>query len=81
MFSSFLLPTYLGGVPRTFIFESTTITKKRLIAVAELVQSGVIKGVVDCVFKFSDLIDAYEYQLAGRNTGKVVVEVTPGLDD
>eukprot|EP01112_Ceratiomyxa_fruticulosa_P021248 TRINITY_DN740_c0_g1_i2.p1 TRINITY_DN740_c0_g1~~TRINITY_DN740_c0_g1_i2.p1 ORF type:complete len:387 (-),score=79.07 TRINITY_DN740_c0_g1_i2:110-1270(-) len=70
-----LLPTFLGGVPRTHIFASTHITKKRLLAVQQLVEEGSIKAVVDSVFQFEDALSAYDKLLDGSVTGKVLVEV------
>eukprot|EP00026_Physarum_polycephalum_P010601 Phypoly_transcript_10768.p1 GENE.Phypoly_transcript_10768~~Phypoly_transcript_10768.p1 ORF type:complete len:354 (+),score=52.08 Phypoly_transcript_10768:202-1263(+) len=73
--SAMALPTYLGGVPRKHIFESTGITQSRIEGVAELAKEGTLKAVVDSVFKFDDVLGAYD-RLASRGVvGRVVVQV------
>jgi alcohol dehydrogenase len=52
----------------------------QLAEVATLVESGAIKPVVDRVFGFDDLIAAFNYLVAGRAKGKVVIDVESGQD-
>lgn len=71
----FFLPVFLGGVPRKFICESTKPGKERLERVRELMEERKIKAVIDSVFKFEEVIQAYEKQMSHTVVGKVVVEV------
>lgn len=73
--SSVFQPVFLGGVPRKFIFESTKGNRDRFEGVAKLAKEGAIKAVIDSVYKFDDVINAYERQMAHKAVGKVVVEV------
>jgi len=52
----------------------------QLAEVAALVESGAIKPIVDRVFGFDDLIAAFNYLVAGRAKGKVVIDVESGQD-
>jgi alcohol dehydrogenase len=47
----------------------------QLAQVAALVDRGAIKPVIDRVFSFEDAIAAFEYLIAGRATGKVVLDL------
>jgi NADPH:quinone reductase-like Zn-dependent oxidoreductase len=48
--------------------------------VAELAKKGVIKGIVDSVFKFNDVLAAYDRLLSRSVVGRVVVQVAEDLE-
>ena len=50
----------------------------QLQAIADLVEAGKIKPVVDRTFAFADLVAAFEYLEAGRAKGKVVLDIGGG---
>jgi len=47
----------------------------QLQAIAELVDAGEVRPVVDRVFDFSDAVAAFEYLMAGHAQGKVVLDM------
>ena len=47
----------------------------QLRAIAELVDAGVVRPVVDRVFDFSDAVAAFDYLMAGHAQGKVVLDM------
>lgn len=61
------------GVQYSFLFMRAD--GKQLGEVTKLIESGVIKPVVDKIFGFSQINDALEYVESGRAKGKVVVKV------
>ena len=69
------LPVYLGGVPRRHIFEPLKSNYSHMVAMAQLIEEGVFKAVIDSTYKFTDAVDAYERLLSRKVTGKVVIEV------
>ena len=71
-----IMPVKLGGTPRKYIFESTKPTRERLQGVANLMKDEKIKAVIDSVFSFEDVINAYERQMSHKAIGKVVIEVS-----
>lgn len=48
---------------------------KQLLAIADLIETGVISPVIDKVFQFEEMNEAMEYVSSGRAKGKVVVKV------
>lgn len=46
-----------------------------MTAMAQLIEEGVFKAVIDSTYKFSDTLDAYDRLLSRKVTGKVVIEV------
>jgi NADPH:quinone reductase-like Zn-dependent oxidoreductase len=63
----------LRGVHYTFVFMRASGAQLREIS--SLIESGVIKPVVDRVFPFDSTADAIAYVEAGRAKGKVIVKV------
>lgn len=55
--------------------QFTRVTPERLNAITKLVDSGVIKPIVDKVFSFDQAAEALEYQKTGQPRGKVVIRV------
>lgn len=61
------------GVHYSFLF--TRAQGEQLTQITSLVESGVIKPIIDKVFPFSRTNDALEYVEAGRSKGKVVIKI------
>lgn len=61
------------GVDYTFLFMQANGTQ--LTAIADLIEKGVIKPVIDQVFPFAAMNEAMEYMSNGRAKGKVVVKI------
>ena len=50
----------------------------QLARIAELLEAGTVRPVIDSVFPFEQSIAALEYLAKGHAKGKVVIEMTPG---
>jgi NADPH:quinone reductase-like Zn-dependent oxidoreductase len=61
------------GVHYSFLF--TRAQGEQLAQITSLIETGVIKPVIDKVFPFSETNEAMEYVEAGRSKGKVVIKV------
>jgi NADPH:quinone reductase-like Zn-dependent oxidoreductase len=59
-----------------YTHQFTRVTPDRLKAVAELVDQGAIKPVIDQTFPLDQAARALEYQKTGNPKGKVVLQVT-----
>ncbi|QRW00480.1 Zinc-binding dehydrogenase [Ceratobasidium sp. AG-Ba] len=71
-----LWPRWLGGVPRDHHTIMHTSDKKTdLDALAELINQGQLKPLVDSVYSFDDVLAAYDRILTHRAKGKVVVTI------
>jgi len=46
-----------------------------MVAMAQLVEEGSLKAVIDSTYKFTDVLDAYDRMMSRKVTGKVVIEV------
>ncbi|GAA6027124.1 hypothetical protein JCM8097_002410 [Rhodosporidiobolus ruineniae] len=70
-----LRPSWLGGTPRKYHFGMMKPTKADLDEMAQFVEEGKLKPVIDEVFPFEEALRAYDRQKSGRSKGKVVVSV------
>jgi len=61
------------GVTYSFLFMRAS--GEQLAHLSSLIDSGIIKPVVDKVFKFSEISDAIAYVESGRTKGKVVLSI------
>ncbi len=61
------------GVAYSFLFMRAE--GRQLVEIANLIEQGVIRPVVDKVFPFEKTGDALAYVETGRAKGKVVIEV------
>lgn len=77
-----LLPGFLGGGRRKFIFHSVTANPDHFAQVARWIEEGKVKPVVEEEFELEDAGKAYGRLKAGRTRGKLVVRVNgdPHLD-
>ena len=50
-------------------------SKQALLDLAELLEAGRIKPVIDCVYELSDASQAMKYLEEGRARGKIVIKV------
>jgi NADPH:quinone reductase-like Zn-dependent oxidoreductase len=51
-----LLPAFLGGTPRKYIFQQTNPTQERLQYLVDLVKDGKLRVIVDQVFEMEDAL-------------------------
>lgn len=56
-------------------------TTEDLILIRELIESGIIKPVVDRIFPFYQTADAHRYFESGQNKGNVVIKLTQSITD
>jgi NADPH:quinone reductase-like Zn-dependent oxidoreductase len=75
LLSAVALPVYLGGVPRRHVFEPLKSVHSRFVAMAQLVEEGAFKAVIDSTYTFTNALDAYDRLMSRKVTGKVVIEV------
>ncbi|KDQ59443.1 hypothetical protein JAAARDRAFT_33007 [Jaapia argillacea MUCL 33604] len=68
-------PTWLGGVRRKWTFYSTGLKPEVLETITQLVSDGKVKPIVDSVYPFEDVVNAYEHLMTYRAGGKVIVMV------
>ncbi len=61
------------GIDYSFLFMQAS--GKQLSEIGKLIESGIIRPVVDKVFSFEEMNEAMSYVLNGRAKGKVVVRV------
>lgn len=71
----FVVPTWLGGGQRPFSFGLTATNFEDCEALVELVVKGQVVPVVDEVFEFERVREAYGKLRTGRARGKIVVRV------
>ncbi|KZM21335.1 oxidoreductase [Ascochyta rabiei] len=71
----FMVPTWLGGGQTPFSFGLTSANFDDYKALAALVGKGQVKPVVDEVFEFERVDEAYRKLRTGRARGKIVVRV------
>jgi NADPH:quinone reductase-like Zn-dependent oxidoreductase len=71
----FLVPTWLGGGQRPFSFGLASTNFEDFTKLGQLVAQGKVKPVINEVFKFDDVPDAYRKLRTGRAKGKLVVRV------
>ncbi|CAF1053582.1 unnamed protein product [Adineta ricciae] len=80
LLSAMMVPVYLGGVPRRYIFEPLKVSHARMVAMAKLVEDKAFKAVIDSTYKFDGVLDAYDRLVSRQVIGKVVVEVNADHD-
>ncbi|WP_427874386.1 zinc-binding dehydrogenase [Flavobacterium sp. MMS24-S5] len=61
------------GVGYSFLFMKAN--GQQLSEITKLVEQGVIKPVLDKVYRFEEMNQAFDYVNSGRARGKVVVQV------
>lgn len=73
--SNLYLPTWLGGVPRRYMFFSSPPLRDDAVYLAQLLGEAKIRVPVDSVFDMKNALGAYERIITKRARGKVVVKV------
>ncbi|KAI1082088.1 reticulon-4-interacting protein 1, mitochondrial precursor [Whalleya microplaca] len=73
MFSRMLLPSFLGGGKRKFVFFLQSNSHDDLVKLANWMKEGKVKPVIDEVFEFEDAPKAFEKLKTHRARGKIVV--------
>lgn len=69
------VPAWLGGGQRPFAFQTASSNSKDFEALAGLVAEGKVKPVIDEVFEFGDVPQAYKKLKTERARGKIVIRV------
>jgi len=66
-------PTWLGGTGRAFSVVLVENSRAELQNLAGLIEEGKINPVVDSVFKFDEVLQAYDRIMSKHTRGKVVI--------
>ncbi|GJC90831.1 zinc-type alcohol dehydrogenase-like protein C16A3.02c [Colletotrichum liriopes] len=70
-------PTWLGGIPRSYIMFSNTPNIQEVLTLVEQVEQGRLKVFLDSEFAMADLFMAYERVTSKRARGKVLIQIRP----
>ncbi|KAF9647155.1 NAD(P)-binding protein [Thelephora ganbajun] len=76
LWNFFMHPKWAGGTKRRFEILRINKTGELLDEIAKAITDGKVKPVIDSVYKFEDVLSAYDKILTGHARGKVVVEVS-----
>ncbi|KAK7030764.1 quinone oxidoreductase [Favolaschia claudopus] len=76
IFEGFLRPRWLGGVARKYTTPSLNFDKTHIEIVRDLAEKGAVKPVIDSVFSFDDVKQAFEKLMTKHAKGKVVVQIS-----
>ncbi|KAF5358032.1 hypothetical protein D9756_001938 [Leucocoprinus leucothites] len=74
-FGAVITPRWLGGTKRAYKLVAVTNKPNDLRAIQGLVAEGSVKPVVDSVYAFEDVLQAYDRLMSTHATGKVVIKV------
>lgn len=77
--SGTLRPIWFGGTPRRYIFFSTPPDRDAAVTMAQMINTGAIRVLVDSVWGMEDAQQAYARVATKRARGKVIVRVDAGL--
>ncbi|GAA5975133.1 hypothetical protein JCM11641_004361 [Rhodosporidiobolus odoratus] len=66
MLQRYVRPTWLGGVPRQYVFGVLDENVENQKEVVELIKEGKLKAVLDAVYPFEQTLQAYERHMSGR---------------
>ena len=69
----FIVPTWLGGGQRPFSFGLTSTNYEDYEGLAVMVVKGQVKPVMDEIFEFERVKEAYQKLKTGRAKGKIVI--------
>ncbi|KAF9477349.1 NAD(P)-binding protein [Pholiota conissans] len=75
-----IIPTWLGGIKRRYVLVLTKDRPEDLLEIANMIEAGTIKPVVDSTYSMQDALKAYDRILSGRAVGKVTVIVDYSCD-
>ncbi|KAF7560225.1 hypothetical protein G7046_g3937 [Stylonectria norvegica] len=70
-----LLPGFLGGGKRKFLFHSVSANPEHFAQVARWIEEGTVRPVIEEEFALEDAAEAYGRLKSGRTRGKLVVRV------
>lgn len=77
---AFLLPSFLSGGRRKCVLVMADGKQETLDKIANWVVDGTVRTVVDEIFSFDRVVDAYKRQKTNRAVGKVIVDVAGEKD-
>lgn len=69
-------PAILGGGKRKYEFFHGVNKEEHFVQIAQWMQEGKVKAVLDSTYEFEDAVKAYQKLKTGRARGKIVVHVT-----
>ena len=71
----FLMPGMLGGGKRPFAFGMTATNFEHFMEIGKLLEEGKVRPVIDEVFAFDNVPEAYRKLKAGHANRELVVKV------
>jgi len=80
VFQAMIRPRWLGGTNRKYSIVSVDINYDDLGQVAKMVSEGKFKPIIDSVYSYENVLDAYDRMMSKRATGKIVVKVDPTVE-
>lgn len=75
MVKTFMTPAMLGGGQRTYKFVTCTTNAEQFVEIAQLMQQGKVKTVVERSVKMEEIKEAFERLKTGRVRGKILVKI------
>ncbi|KAF7553712.1 hypothetical protein G7Z17_g3463 [Cylindrodendrum hubeiense] len=76
IFKGALLPRFLGGGNRKFVFVLTKDNHEQLSIISDWMGSGEVETIIDSTYEFEEALDAFKHLKEGSSAGKVVIAVT-----
>ncbi|KAH7108461.1 hypothetical protein BKA62DRAFT_682265 [Auriculariales sp. MPI-PUGE-AT-0066] len=73
-------PVLLGGVNRRWVQQMVETRESELAQLSQWVAEGKLQLVVDSVFEYKNVLQAYDRIMTGRARGKIVVRVNPDAE-
>ncbi|KAF8884016.1 hypothetical protein BD779DRAFT_1674317 [Infundibulicybe gibba] len=70
-----LRPTWLGGLNRKWTYVHVNHNRSSLDSLQRLITQGEIKPVIDSVYPFDGVMDAYKRVMTSRAKGKIIVQI------
>lgn len=68
-------PGFLGGSKHRVQTYLTYYAKDDMVQIAQWLDEGKLRGVIDKEYDFKDVVEAFEHLKTGRATGKIVIRV------
>lgn len=73
-----LLPRFLGGISRKYANVAPTYQAEDWKQLSEVLEKGYMQPVTDSTYSFEEVKEAYAKLIAGRATGKILINVRGG---
>jgi NADPH:quinone reductase-like Zn-dependent oxidoreductase len=72
---NYFLPSFLGGVPRKYIWFSQDASARQIDKFVALVEEKKVNVVVERVFDLEETLDAFDFVASRSAKGKIIVKV------